>query len=246
MSTQQRAGYRVGGEVGGLGRWRESGMGIAMVLATSEILWMRTGQGLRIVAKATLFAMTFLMLVWSGFGNLHFSFLGGFTSGDDWSLVLFAIASLFKGFWERRNRKAEIRRGEPIHTLSHGVTWFDFLPLRQDLVERFVDPGVSFILGAFLHKIGFVLGSWLMVTSVAFAIVERAVHLKGEDRFLDDIDTGIEAKLRAHVMSSFGSKEAAPMRHSENIGGSIATGADAQLAAEIEKRRKSNAEGSIQ
>jgi hypothetical protein len=246
MSMQQRSGYRIGGEVGGSGRWRESGMGIAMVLATSEILWMRRGQGFRIVAKATLFGMTFLMLVWSWFGNMHFSFLGGFTSGDDWSLVLFAIASLFKGFWERRNRKAEIRRGEPIHTLSHGMTWFDFLPLRQDLVERFVDPGVSFILGAFLHKIGFVLGSWLMVTSVAFAIVERAVHLKGEDRFLDDIDTGIEARLRAAFMTDYVSHESAPRHHNDDMGSSIATGADAQLAAEIEKRRKGNAEGGIQ
>jgi hypothetical protein len=247
MSTQQRSGHRVGGDVGNLGRLRESGMGIAMLLATSPILFMRIKAGIRILAKSTLFAMTFCMLVFSWISNLHFSLLGGISSGDDWSLVLLAIASLFKGFWERRKRKEEIRRGEPEHTLSHGRTWFSFLPIREDLIERFVDPAVTFILGAVLHKLGLALGSWLMVTAVAFAIVERAVYLKGEDQFFNDIDTGIEAKLRAQVMTHFASQEAAPsLRRADETGASIATGADAQLAAEIEKRRKSNAEGSIQ
>ena len=86
-----------------------------------------------------------------------------------------------------------------------------------------------------------------MVAAVAFAIVEHATELKSEDRLLDDLDTHYEAKLRAQVMTQLESQEAGPMQRNDETGDSIATGADAKLAAEIEKRRKANQEeGSVQ
>ena len=47
--------------------------------------------------------MTFLMLAVSWFSNLHFSLLGGFTSGDDDSLAYFAIAALGVGLGRGAN-----------------------------------------------------------------------------------------------------------------------------------------------
>ena len=124
MSIQsQRSGYKVGSDIGNMGQWRDRATGIAMLLALSDMVFMRRKVGLRKLAKGALFAMTFCMLGMSWVGNLHFSLLGGISSGDDESLAYFAIAFLCKGLWERRKRKQEIRRGEPEHTFSHGVTW---------------------------------------------------------------------------------------------------------------------------
>lgn len=245
MSMQQRSGYKVGGDPGNIGHWFEKATGIAMLLALSAMVFMRRKVGLRKLGVGTLVSMTLSMLVASWFHNLHFSFLGGISSGSDDSLFYFALAALGIGLWGRRKRKEEIRRGEPGHTFSHGVTWFDFLPIREDFIYRFVDPAVVFLAGAVLHKLNLALGSWLMAAGIAFAIVEHAVYAKGEEQFFNDLDTNLEAQLRAGIMSRFANHEAAPlMRGGEET--SIATGADAQLAAEIEKRRKNNVEGRIQ
>ena len=246
MSTQQRSGYKVGSDIANMGTWFDRATGIAVLLALSVMVFMRRKVGFRRLGKGTLFGMTFCMLVANWFHNLHFSFLGGITSGSDDSLAYFAIAALGLGLWQRRKRIEEIRQGRPEHTFSPGGTWFDFLPIRADFIQRFVDPGVAFVAGAVLSKLGLGLGSWLMVAAVAFAIVEHAVNAKGVEVRLNDIDNGIEARLRAGFMTDYVTRESATRPQNDEVGSSIATGADAQLAAEIEKRRKSNAEGSIQ
>jgi hypothetical protein len=244
MSTQQRPGYKVGSDPGNVGHLFDKATGIAMLVALSAMVFMRRKVGLRKLGIGTLVSMTLCMLAASWFHNLHFSFLGGITSGGDDSLFYFALVALGIGLWGRRKRKEEIRRGEPGHTFSQGVTWFDFLPIREDFIYRFVDPAVVFLTGAVLHKLGLALGSWLMAAGIAFAIVEHAVYAKGEEQFFNDLDTSLEAQLRAGIMSRFANHEAVPLRDGEET--TIATGADAQLAAEIEKRRRNSVEGRIQ
>ena len=241
MSTQQqRSGYKIGGDIGNVGQLRDRATGFAMLLALSVMVFMRRKVGLRKLGKGVLVAMTALMLIVSWFNNLHFSLLGGFSSGDDESLAYFAIAALCVGLWQRRKRKQEIKCGEAEHTFSHGDTWFNFLPIREDFILRFVDPAVTFIVGGLLHyRLGLgVLGLWVMAAAVAFAIVEQAVHSKREDQFLNDLDTHYEAKMRARVMTHLIGRDEMPMRNADETGASISTGADAQLAAQIAKRRQ--------
>jgi hypothetical protein len=155
------------------------------------------------------------------------------------------------GLWESRKRWAELRRGELSHPDSLGNTWFDFLPLREDWIYRFVDPALTFLAGALLRyrlDCG-LLGLWMMAAGIAFVVVEQAVHENGIEHDFDILAGLFDAKRDAGTMGGLidGPKPTAP---NGTPAGSIPTGADAQLKAVIARRKKeiedANSEGGVQ
>ena len=102
--------------------------------------------------------------------------------GDDSSLRLFALAFLGVGLWLRHQRKREKWSPERPHRFDPGVSWFHFLPIREDYVYRFVDPGVAFLVGGLLRsRLGCpLLGLWWMVAALALGPWSGGLHQQTE------------------------------------------------------------------
>ena len=157
-------------------------------------------------------------------------------SGNDDSLSLFALLVLLPlGLWQNRQRLLEERHGaKHVHTWWPGDPRLSFLPVSEKLIRLGVNPSACFIGGAFLrYELGAgLLGLWLMLSAFALLIVEWTVWRQSLEHGREVLDRMEEAALDAEMV-------APPSRRPETTPtGGIATGSDAGLEAEIERRRR--------
>jgi len=237
QQPQSRSAFDIGATPGNFKGWQDMALGICMLVALTVMVFMRRRIGLRKLRKGYLFGMAFVMVTFNWIGNLHFSLFGGMQSEGNTALRNYAFLFLAVGLWARYQRWQELRRGELAEsTRSHGVTWFDFLPLREDRIYLIVDPLVAFLAGLLLrYRLGLgLLGLWVILAAIAFRIVEKAVHERSIDRDLDILDGFIEARGGAAIMQHF-QKQEVPLATGE--ASSVYTGADIHLAALIAKRK---------
>ncbi len=238
QQPQSRSAFDIGATPGNFKGWQDMALGICMLVALTVMVFMRRRIGLRKLRKGYLFGMAFAMVAVNWIGNLRFSLFGGIGSNGNVALRNYAFLFLAVGLWEHYERWQELRRGELAEsTRSHGVTWFDFLPMREDRLYLIVDPLVTFLAGALLrYRLGFgLLGLWIMLAAIAFRFVEKAVHERSIDRDLDILDGFIEARGGAAIMQHF-QQAKAPVATGETTG--LDTGADAHLTALIAKRKE--------
>jgi hypothetical protein len=155
--------------------------------------------------------------------------------GDDWSLRLFALGFLAAGFILRQHRKSEKWDPERPHRLDCGISWFTFLPIRQDYVYRFVDPGVAFLAGALLRaRLGCpLLGLWCMLAALSLAVVEWGLHQQTEQHDWQLGDGPREAARDAEAMKAMTGRDAGISQQA-----AIPTGMDESLAADIARRQR--------
>jgi hypothetical protein len=189
--------------------------------------------GILIMAFALLLAgpvLNFPLVTWL-FGNT-------IARGDDSSLRLFALVFLVLGFWLRHQRRKEKLDPNRPHRLDPGTSWFTFLPIRQDYVYRYVDPGVAFLVGALLRtRLGCpLLGLYLMVAGVALAVFEWELHQATEAHEWQLGDSPKEAARDAATMKTMAGRDAKPSQDA-----AIPTGMDADLAADIRRRQREQA-----
>jgi len=163
------------------------------------------------------------------------------TKGDDFSLRLFAIGFLVVALWLRHQRKREKFDPNRPHRLDPGISWFTFLSIRNDYIYRFVDPGVTFLVGAELRwRLGApLLGIYYMVAAAALASVEWNLHQQSEQHDWQLGDGPKEAARDGEIMQAMGRRETAASHET-----AIPTGVDANLAADI-KRRQQEREGEV-
>ena len=230
-------------ELGSLpvGKWHETGIGLAVHGALPLMVFMRNKTGYRWLAPGRIFGVAFFLFAWNALANFHLAlpFIGNIgATHETRSLGYIAWAFLIYGLWQRRQRLIELRRGGRWHTFSPGISHLEFLGLRPDLIYRFVDPGVAFLAGLVLHKLGFgALGLWLCFSAACLFAVGSHLYEKQLNHDLNSLDTSLEAELQAKVMEHFeGGGETTP--HSLKETGGIPTGADAGIEAEIAKRKR--------
>jgi hypothetical protein len=159
--------------------------------------------------------------------------------GDDTSLRIFALAFLSVGLALRQQRKREKFDANRPHRLDPGISWFTFLPIRQDYAYRFVDPGVAFVAGALLRsRLGCpLLGLYWMVAAGALAVFEWELHQRTEQHDWQIGDGPKEAARDAEVIKTMTGRDAKASAET-----AIPTGMDAKLAADIERRQKERGE----
>lgn len=245
QQQQSRSAFDIGATPGNFKGWQDMALGICMLVALTVMVFMRRRIGLRKLRKDYLFGTALVMVAVNWTGNLRFSLFGGMQSDGDTALRNYAFFFLAVGLWARYQRWQELRRGELTDsTRSHGVTWFDFLPLREDRIYLIVDPLVALLAGLLLrYRLGFgLLGLWVMLAAVAFRIVEKAVHERSIDRDLDILDGFLEARGGAAIMQHF-QQAKPPLATGEATG--LATGADAHLAALIAKRKEEKTDSGV-
>lgn len=155
--------------------------------------------------------------------------------GDDTSLRLFALVFLSLGLWLRRQRKREKWDPDRPHRLDPGISWFTFLPIREDYVYRFVDPGMAFLVGDVLRsRLGCpLLGLYCMIAAFALAAVEWELHQRTEQHDWQLGDGPKEAARDAQAMKSMTGRDAKPAGEA-----ALSTGMDDKLAADIERRQR--------
>jgi hypothetical protein len=162
---------------------------IALAIARTVLVWIRKPRTISpemlpsqpIVKMGSILAaggliVSFPLLAWM---------LGVPMAGGDSSLFVFALAFVGMGLWLRRQHRAEEATAESSKHSDAGISWFEFLPIQQDYVYRFVDPGVVFLAGALFYcRLGFpLLGLWWMISAAALALFEWERHQKdGHDK----------------------------------------------------------------
>jgi hypothetical protein len=90
----------------------------------------------------------------------------------------------------------KIKQQKLWHTKSRGVSYLaQVLPLREDIVQRFVEPGIGFALGVVMMALFPILGMWLMGASVCLLILEQLIHDQQLNMMLDQYDGIIDSKV---------------------------------------------------
>lgn len=215
-------------------------------IAMTVIVLMRAGIGVDHLGYVEIAASTVLMLLASWVCNFSWLPFGlGHMGPQDNSLLFYAFAYFCLALYQRRKREREIKSGtlpEEFHTESVGRGRFDYLPLGNRFIG-FVDPFVVLLGSALLVfrlHVGELLGLWGMLSGVAFLVAEGQVYANCEAMFRGSLNALSLAKMRGEVLSHI---EEANITKQETQGvsmGSIATGADDLLLAEIARRGNNN------
>ncbi len=232
QQSQSRGGFMPFG----FREMRDTVTAVAFPIALTVMIFFRRKVGLEKLAIGPVVVMAFVLYLLDSMSNTHISLLGGVHSSGTGLLTYYALAFLGLALWQRHLRWGELRRGEWWHTLSHGISYFEFLPVRQDRLYRNIDPGIAFMCGLALKNLGYVgLGLWVMFASLCWRIAEEHVYQMGLKQFFAEGNGLLEGRVRAQMMKR-GNAEGPPMSMRE--GGGIPTGVDNTLAAVIAQRRK--------
>ena len=212
--------------------------------ALTILVFLRRKVGYRTLKPLRLFIMA-MILCYLGNPNAQLFNLGERLIPVDFSGALSIFGSLvfIVGMVQRWLRWREIRRGVMWHTHSRGVSYFEFLPIRIDFVYRFVDPLVAGIIGIVIAQVPFFrgLGTWIVFGAIAVFMLEQYIHDKQIDHDLDILDSLFVSEVHAKTVAHFtgdAQQGAVPARTSLSETAGIATGVAADIAAQIERRRR--------
>ncbi len=198
-------------------------------------LLLRTKTGLEVIHPLSVCSVTALLLLISWVANLRLlSFLGLGNGVPDSSLFYFAWALSIAGLLQFFRRWREEKRGVKMHTLDPGTGYFHFLPLPRWVLDCAVDPALAFVLSMFCRNVlGWeLMGLTLMLSSVAFFIVECHVHREFKQRGRKLRNAGIEGEAAAGQMRVKESPK------NPDAGGIIAPLPDDDLEAQIERNKR--------
>ena len=155
-------------------------------------------------------------------------------------LILLAFAVLITGIVRRIIRYRDIKRGNSWFTQSRGVSYFNFLPLSDTAIKRFVDPAAALIVGLILSLFPFhFLGYFIIFCAVSLFIFEAIDFEKSLDLMLDMLDNLIEGETQSDNIEYY-SQPHPTERPIEQTAG-IPTGVAPDIAAQIQKRRNRKA-----
>jgi hypothetical protein len=226
-----------------LRQWRDAIIGLATFPALTLMVFMRQRVGFEKLSTGSLFGMAFMLYVLNAIGNFHISIPVAGTIGaqrETVSLAVFAGAFLIAGLWQRHLRWKDLLRGELWHTFTNGISYFEFLPIRLDLVYRVADPLIGLLAGLVMRHLGFGgLGLWVMWSALCLRLVEERLY---EMRLREELDRHngiVEARVQADSMTHWeGHGKEPPRARSLRETGGIPTGTDASLEAQIAKRKR--------
>ena len=224
-------------------RWRDVATGISSLCSLPVRLPLRKDTGYRELSLGRLVGITGLLWGLNEIGNWHVGvpLIGNIGAAQHTeSLRNFGFGFLGYGLWERHRRWKDLLAGKLWHTRSRGVSRCEFLMpmIRRDLIYRNIDPAVGFVSGLMLRKLSFSgLGLFVMFSSVCWRLLEERAHEIGLDTDLDVVDGLVESKVQGETLAYFEGQGEVKARSLSETGG-IATGVDANLEAQIARRKK--------
>jgi hypothetical protein len=215
--------------------------GAAAFLALQTQPLLRRKIGKRLLTIPRIAGMTAFQLLVSWWGNVHFSFslFGGVgvRSSHDPSQEIYALfVWLPLAVYQRVQRWREEKRGAEPHTFWAGDGhWYSFIPLPDKYVDMLVDPLVAFLAGLVVARLGFgILGFWTCVSACSLFVVEKIRYADARNKKDDLGDMDKEARWNANYMRN---KPKGGQSEALAGGAVIPTGNDAEIEAQIERRR---------
>jgi hypothetical protein len=243
MARSTPSPFDIGAGGAPLGALKARGGNFAAISALIVRLPLRDKPGFRLLSWSNI-AVVFLAMqglqVWD---NIHFSlftlFGGGVVYGDHTSLFYFAFLWLALAVFENFKRLDEEKRGVQPHNFSPEESRFDlagFLPLSPKVIAIAVEPGLAFLAGAILRRLGFSMLGWVIIGSAfCFAFSEWQFFEQVREHRRDLHDIGLEAQWEAGLANTSAARQDG-IENSEPIH----TGIDG-LEREIENRRQGRA-----
>jgi hypothetical protein len=221
-------------------QYQAAGAGLARFFARTNMVLGRKDVGYRLLSPAALGGTALILYSLEAIGNVHLSVpfagrIGAAHTSD--ALSNLALLVLGVGAWQRRARWNDLLKGRKWHTFSYGVSRLEFLPIRRDLIYRFVDPAVGILTGLCLRKLGFSgLGLWIAFSGFCLHVAEQYRYGRQMEHDLDTLDSQVESEVTADTAAHFEGED-----NARSLGetGGIPTGADAGLEAIIARRKKS-------
>jgi len=208
--------------------------------ALTVMIFLRRKVGFRQLKPLKLFIMM-CVLIW-GPGIIAALSMGVAKVQEEGSLWMkgFGVVMLATGLVQRYLRWRDIRHGARWHTYSRGVSYFEFLPIRQDLVYRIVDPLVCFGIGwGISDTVSQGLGSWVMFCAVTLAFLENYSYDKQLEYALDTLDSLVESEVQTQLVQHFADgQEAQKQVHSLKKTAGIPTGLGPDIERLLAKRQK--------
>lgn len=129
-------------------------------------------------------------------------------------MPLFVCGFIVLCTWHFLRIKQRNGRNEQWYSRSFGIShldrllplfrWWERVPLIGTEVDnwflyRFIEPGVFILLGSVLQIIDPILGTWLLISSVALLLKNNTIYAKEREWYLDEIDSQIRATYSAAV-----------------------------------------------
>jgi hypothetical protein len=157
-------------------------------------------------------------------------------------MVIYALALLGLGFFQRWQRWNELCNGERWHTYSPGISYLETLPLppffrSHGRVGRFLDPAavaiVALLVGIILSH---GLGLWLLLSAFFLYVHEQDAYQAQLNRDLDTLDGLVAAEVQAETVKHFEGKQPEEQRSIEETAG-IPTGLAPDIHRQVELRR---------
>ena len=158
------------------------------------------------------------------------------------AMVIYALAMLGLGLWQRRQRWLGLCRGERWHSYSGGISYLEYLPLPSFFksharVRRFLDPVVIALLSL---PVGFfcshILGVWLIFSAFFLHVHEQRAHDVQLIDAITTLDNILAAELQAENAKFF---EAGAQEQQQTLEESVGiqAGLDSDIARQIAIRK---------
>src|SRR5580692_3901232 len=170
--------------------------------AITVMVFIRRKLGFRMMKPTWLIVLAIVMLF------IPFAF-SAIAQPFGFLMVIYALALLGLGLFQRWQRWQELCNGERWHTFSPGISYLETLPLppffkSHRRTNRFLDPAavaiVALVVG-FLLSHG--LGVWLLFSAFFLYVYEQNLYEKQLNHDLDTLDGLFAAEVQAEVVKHF-------------------------------------------
>jgi hypothetical protein len=208
MARVQSSPFDIGAGGAPLGGLRTKGANFAALTALIVRLPLRKHVGFRNLSWSNIAVVALALLVLQWFDNLHFNFFSllfgdGVIYGDHTALRNFAIAWAALAVFEHYQRISEEKQGIEPHNFWQGNSRFglkEFLPFSPKVIAYAVEPGLAFLVGAVLRRMGLSLLGWVVIVSaICFGVSEWRLYQRVKEDRRDKRDLGKEAQWEADL-----------------------------------------------
>jgi hypothetical protein len=205
-------------------------------------LLLREEVGYRLLSWSNIIVIFLALQVLQWFDNVHFGlftlFGGGVIYGNHTALFYFGVAWAALFIWEHFKRLDEEKQGRQPHTFSPGKSRFglqEILPWNPKIIAVAVEPGLAFLAGAVMRRLGFSMLGWVFIASaLCFALAEWRFFQQSKEHRRDLDDIGLETRWEADLMKQSTDRKPEPDPAATP---GLATGIDG-LEDSIGKRRQ--------
>ncbi len=200
--------------------------------ALTLLVFLRRDLGYRMLNPVWLVGITLFMIAIVG--------LASETRRPD-DLLIFALATLTLGLYQRYNRWQEFCRGIQHHSYYIGTSflerfrWPEFLR-RDRRISRYLEPLLCGLIGVLLLPYTPTLAWWIIFSAICLRAVEHSVFRKELTRHLDTLDGLVNSEIQGQMVEHFSS----PSAHEQ---AEAAQGIPTGLGADIHERIKARKPG---